>query len=274
LRGRRKMKIFQVDSFTDEPFKGNPAGVCLLDRERPDSWLQSVAMEMNLSETAFLLESDTSFNLRWFTPKTEVSLCGHGTLASAHVLWEEGIVDGEAPAVFDTQSGRLICKLASQWIQMEFPARSVEPTAIPSGLVESLGLEGREVQVSKYEGSGESLYLVEVGSAKMLQSLAPDFARLTDEVRSPVAVTSGSESADFDFESRFFAPTLGIEEDPVTGSAHCYLAPYWSERLKRRALTGYQRSNRGGVVKCELRGGGVVIAGKAVTVLKGDLIEP
>jgi PhzF family phenazine biosynthesis protein len=271
--GEAEMKIFQVDSFADQPFKGNPAGVCLLDQQKLDSWMQDVAMEMNLSETAFLLKNDPAYSLRWFTPKTEVSLCGHGTLASAHILWEEELVDRSAAVSFDTKSGRIVCTRAGDLIQMQFPARLLNRVAAPMALVESLGVSGEEVEVNSGVGDGEILYLVEVTSSKVLRDLTPDFVKLKDEVRRGVIVTSLSESEGVDFESRFFAPVLGIDEDPVTGSAHCYLAPYWARKLEKTTLTGYQCSSRGGVVRCEVHGDGVVIGGKAVTVMKGELLE-
>lgn len=273
VKGDSKMKIFQVDSFTDRPFKGNPAGVCLLEKEQADAWMQNIAMEMNLSETAFLLKNQGRFNLRWFTPKTEVQLCGHATLASAHILWEERILDGKEPAKFYTKSGELACEKVGNWIEMTFPSRQVRAAETSRSLIDALRLSGKEKKFYKYDGNGEILYLVEVAYDKIVKELTPDFEKLKTEDAKAVIVTAKSSSKGFDFISRFFAPSLGVDEDPVTGAAHCYLAPYWSKVLDKSELTGYQTSRRGGVVKCELRGEKVIIKGQAVTIFKGELVN-
>lgn len=267
------MKIFQVDSFTDRPFKGNPAGVCLLENEQAESWMQNIAMEMNFSETAFLIKSNEGFNLRWFTPKIEVPLCGHATLASAHILWEEGILEEKKLARFYTKSGELVCEKVDNWIEMAFPSRQVRAVKTSKSLIDALRLSDREIKLNLYDGNGEILYLVEVVSDEIVKELNPNFEKLKEEDAKAVMVTAKSSSKEFDFLSRFFAPSLGVAEDPVTGSAHCYLAPYWGKKLNKNELIGYQTSKRGGVVKCELRGEKVIIKGQAVTVLKGELVN-
>jgi len=266
------VKIFQVDAFTDEPFKGNPAGVCLLETKQTDSWMQNMAMEMNLSETAFLLKTQTRFDLRWFTPKTEVPLCGHATLASAHILWEEKILDKEELAAFNTKSGELVCKKADDWIEMLFPLKQVRATGVSESLLKALKISKNVAKFNLYDSNGEFLYLIEVPTDEIVRKLNPDFIKLKEEAKA-VIITAKSSSKEFDFISRFFAPSLGIDEDPVTGSAHCYLAPYWAEKLNKNELIGYQASKRGGIVKCELRGKKVIIKGKAVTIFKAELIN-
>ena len=260
--------IVQVDAFTAEPYRGNPAAVCVLEKEADESWMQAVASEMNLSETAFLVPAGDAFNLRWFTPAVEVDLCGHATLASAHVLWESGRLPGSVPAVFHTKSGRLSCTRTGDWIEMDFPATRPEeyPTPTPRGLLDALGIDTAvEVARNRFD------YLVEVDSEDTVRAMRPDFTRLRKlDVRGTCVTARGS--GDFDFVSRFFAPGSGIDEDPVTGSAHCALAPWWSERLGRDALTGYQASKRGGVVRTAVRGERVLLGGQAVTTLRGEIL--
>ncbi len=257
--------IRTVDAFTDRPFRGNPAAVCLLDGPREAEWMQGVAREMNLSETAFLALAEGGFDLRWFTPATEVDLCGHATLASAHVLWEEGRLAADQPAVFFTRSGRLGARRSGEWIELDFPAVPPRSAPAPAGLEEALGL--------RPPGYAESsLYsLAEIGSEDDLRGLAPDFRRLAGIVATGLIVTCRSRSAEHDFVSRFFAPALGIDEDPVTGSAHCVLGPFWAERLGRAEMTAYQASARGGVVRVRVAGDRVLLGGRAVTVLRGEL---
>ena len=266
------MKIFQVDSFTDEPFKGNPAGVCILDREQTKAWMQKIAMEMNLSETAFALRRDKGFRLQWFTPTTEVSMCGHATLATAHILWETSRLAEGLPAVFHTKSGELSCRKADAWIEMAFPSREVRATQMSGSLADAIGLATDKGEASSSETDDGLLLLVEVASQEILENVNPDFARLKEEA-AIVIVSSRSSSDEFDFVSRCFAPLLGVDEDPVTGSAHCYLTPYWSKRLRKTELVGFQASRRGGVVRCELSGEKVLIGGKAVTVFEAELIN-
>jgi predicted PhzF superfamily epimerase YddE/YHI9 len=260
------MRLLQIDAFTAEAFRGNPAAVCLLDRERDASWMQNVAAEMNLSETAFLLASGDGFSLRWFTPTVEVALCGHATLASAHALWEEQIVAADDRALFHTKSGLLTATRAGDWIELDFPATPEHRSDPPPGLLESIG-----VSQPVYVGRNRFDSLVEVGSESELRALEPDHARLrTIDVRG-VIVTCRSETKDYDFVSRFFAPGSGVDEDPVTGSAHCCLAPYWSSRLGRTDMNAFQASRRGGVVRVRLDGDRVKLGGQAVTVLRGEL---
>lgn len=264
-----KKRIFQVDAFADEPFRGNPAAVCLLEKPQPDSWMQDMAAEMNLSETAFLLKIQEGFSLRWFTPKTEVSLCGHATLASAHILWEEEMLQPAEKAIFFTKSGKLVASNKNNGIEMDFPSLSIEDADAPKSLMEVLKIKpsyiGRHVR-----SSGPS-YLIEVESEDMVKNMDPDFGRLRFEDAKAIIVTSRPKSSDYDFVSRFFAPALGIDEDPVTGSAHCYLAPYWAHKLQKNELVGYQASKRRGVVHCRVSGNRVFLKGKAVTIFRGEL---
>jgi PhzF family phenazine biosynthesis protein len=261
------MRLLQIDAFTSDPFRGNPAAVCLLDREREAAWMQDVAAEMNLSETAFLLPTDDGFSLRWFTPAVEVALCGHATLASAHALWEEQLLAPEAQARFHTKSGLLTADRRGSLIELDFPATREEQSEAPSGLLESLG-----VAEPVYVGRNKFDYLVEVASEEIVRALEPDHGRLRSIPVRGVIVTSRSGSDDFDFVSRFFAPGSGIDEDPVTGSAHCCLTPYWSSRLGKSDMVGFQASRRGGVVRVRLEDDRVKLGGHAITVLGGELL--
>jgi PhzF family phenazine biosynthesis protein len=258
--------ITQVDTFTDRPFAGNPAAVCLLAQPREESWMQFVAREMNLSETAFLLRRDDGFDLRWFTPTIEVDLCGHATLASAHYLWEEGHLAIDQAARFHTRSGLLMAEKKGTWIEMDFPATPAEPYVPVEALESGLGVKVHFTGRTRFD------YLAEVENEEIVRALKPDFGVLGRlEVRG-VIVTSRSAGSDYDFVSRFFAPASGIDEDPVTGSAHCCLGPFWKERLGRDGLIGYQASDRGGIVRTRCVGDRVRISGQAVTVLRGDLV--
>jgi len=230
--------------------------------------MQNVATEMNLSETAFLLKGNDGYNLRWFTPAAEVELCGHATLASAHILWETGVLQPGEQARFHTLSGLLTADRRGDWFEMDFPAKSETPVEVPASLIEILGA-GREV---KNIVANQFDFLVEVASESIVRAIQPDFTRLSKIPVRGVIVTSRSDSRDYDFVSRFFAPAVGVNEDPVTGSAHCFLSPYWSERLGRNELVGYQASARGGVVKVRLDGERVHLGGQAVTVLRAELI--
>jgi predicted PhzF superfamily epimerase YddE/YHI9 len=258
------LDLFQVDAFTDRPFAGNPAAVCLLDEVRDARWMQDVAREMNLSETAFLEPTGDGFGLRWFTPAVEVQLCGHATLASAHVLWETGTLDPAATARFHTLSGLLTAERRGEWIELDFPARPIEEAAPPAGLLEVFA-EPRFVGRSRYD------YLLELESEEAVRKSAPDPRVLSALGVRGVIITARASSAPFDFVSRFFAPGSGIDEDPVTGSAHCTLGPYWAPRLGKEDLLAYQASARGGVVKVRLAGDRVKLGGQAVTVLRGRL---
>lgn len=261
------LTITQADAFTGQPFGGNPAAVCLLPRPADAAWMQHVAREMNLSETAFLVRRDDgTYDLRWFTPAVEVDLCGHATLASAHVLWESGHLADGSRAVFHTRSGKLSATQRDGWIEMDFPAEPDRPAAAPAALAVGLGAD------PVYVGRNRFDYLVEVESEATLRSLSPDARRLSEIDTRGIIVTAHADTDGFDFVSRFFAPGTGIFEDPVTGSAHCCLGPYWQRRLGRADFTAWQASERGGLVKVAIRDDRVMLSGKAVTVLQGELI--
>jgi PhzF family phenazine biosynthesis protein len=258
--------LFHVDAFTDRPFAGNPAAVCLLNEPRPDAWMQQVAAEMNLSETAFLMKQEDGFRLRWFTPKVEVDLCGHATLASAHVLWQESHARPNETIHFHTRSGLLKAVRSADAIELDFPLTPEEPTTAPPGLAGALSVE------FKYVGKGRFDYLVEVDSETTLRNLAPNFRLLYTLPVRGLIVTSRSARPDFDFVSRFFAPGAGIDEDPVTGSAHCCLATYWRKQLHKDTFVAYQASARGGVVRVRISGDRAILGGQAVTVSRGELL--
>ena len=263
-----KQSLVQVDSFTKQPFKGNPAAVCVLESAKEDLWMQSVANEMNLSETAFLLKQDRGYSLRWFTPTTEVPLCGHATLASAHVLWTEGYASTGQAIDFQTKSGLLTAKYKDDWIELDFPASRSQDIPPITKLQDALGVA---IKTFAYNSLG---YLVEINSAQQVEQLKPNFALIKQLPVSNVIVTSLAEaSSDYDFVSRFFAPGLGIDEDPVTGAAHCCLAPYWRDRLHQDEFMAYQASSRGGEIKVYYNGGDrVLLQGQAVTVMRGELL--
>ena len=259
-------RLVQVDAFTDTPFSGNPAAVCILPTQVDAQWMQRVAAEMNLSETAFVVKHEDGYGLRWFTPVSEVDLCGHATLASAHVLWEERHLDSDETIIFHTKSGVLTCEQKEEWIEMNFPIARESSAVPPDVLVEGLGL------MPRYVGKSEFDYLVEVDSEAAITSLVPDFQRLQMVPMRGCIVTAHSDDPEYDFISRFFAPRLGVNEDPVTGSAHCCLGPFWAKRLRKEELTAYQASPRGGVVRMRMLGERIVLGGKAVTVMQGDLL--
>jgi len=261
------LRITQVDAFTDTPFAGNPAAVCLLQAPRDEGWMQSVAREMNLSETAFLVRTADGYDLRWFTPSVEVALCGHATLASAHVLWEDGHLPSARQARFHTKSGLLTGDRAGEWIELDFPAKREEPARAPAGLAEALGV------TPKYVGKNQFDYLVEVDGEGTVRRLTPNHAMLATLPVRGVIVTSRADSAGYDFVSRFFAPGSGVPEDPVTGSAHCALGPYWQSRLGKSDFVAYQASPRGGGVRVRVAGDRVKLGGRAVTVLRGELLS-
>jgi len=261
------LRIVQVDAFTDRLFGGNPAAVCVLPEPRDAAWMQAVAREMNLSETAFLHANGDGYALRWFTPAVEVALCGHATLASAHVLWQDGHLPLDRTARFHTKSGLLTAERRGAWIEMDFPAKRERAAEPPPGMLAALGLRD-----ARYVGRNEFDYLVEVDGEATVRGLTPDFAGLAKVEARGVIVTSRAASSDCDYVSRFFAPAAGVNEDPVTGSAHVCLAPYWSAKLGRPELVGYQASPRGGVVRTHARGDRVGLGGQAVTVLAGELL--
>jgi PhzF family phenazine biosynthesis protein len=269
------LAIHQVDAFTDRPFRGNPAAVCVLEVARDDVWMQAVAAEMNLSETAFLVprragagDAGSGFDLRWFTPTTEVDLCGHATLASAHRLWEGGELAVGDPARFHTRSGLLTARRGAEgWIEMDFPALPPHPLdPAPELLGEALG-----VPVAWVGASREDL-LALVADAATVRALSPDVSLVARLPARGLIVTAAADpGTDHDFVSRFFAPAVGVPEDPVTGSAHCCLGPFWAERLGKPVVVGYQASARGGTVRVRPRGDRVTLSGQAVTVMIGEL---
>lgn len=264
------VRIVQADAFTSRPFAGNPAAVCVLPEPRPEAWMRDVAREMNLSETAFLVPKNGApqtdgYHLRWFTPAVEVDLCGHATVASAHVLWEDGHLPPAAQARFHTRSGLLLADRRDGWIDLDFPATLPTPAEPPPYLLQALGTTARFVGKSRFD------YLVEAESEAALRELTPDFTALRKLGVRGVIVTARSSSPEFDFVSRFFAPGSGIDEDPVTGSSHCALGPFWCARLGKPDFIAYQASARGGVVRVRVRGDRVILGGQAVTVLRGEL---
>jgi PhzF family phenazine biosynthesis protein len=265
------VEITQVDAFTATPFQGNPAAVCILNSPREEKWMADVAMEMNLSETAFLTPHAVdhgAFQLRWFTPTLEIALCGHATLASAHVLWESGRLAPHAEARFHTKSGVLVCNKLGNWIEMDFPATFVEPCDPPAQLAEALGCEIKSIGRSKFD------YLAELDDEATVRGVKANHHLLHQLPVRGVIVTALANSANthnYDFVSRFFAPGSGIDEDPVTGSAHCALAPYWAKKTGKSEMTGYQASPRGGIVKVRPVQERVFLSGQAVTVLRGEL---
>jgi len=262
------MRIFQVDAFTDTPFSGNPAGVCLLDEPKDDGWMQAVAAEMNLSETAFLLMEKAGYRLRWFTPTIEVELCGHATLSTAHVLYEIGEAEPAEPIEFQSRSGTLGARWDSDHdrVVLDLPARPTEPAPIPSEISRALGIQ------AVAGGRVGKLHLIEIASEEAVRSMKPDFQTLRTFPGRGVMVTSRASTRGFDFVSRYFAPWIGIDEDPVTGSAHCALAPYWNARLGKTEMLAYQASPRGGVVHVRLDGDRVHLGGQARTVIVGELL--
>lgn len=266
-----RQKIVQIDAFTNRRFRGNPAAVCLLSEPAEESWMRAVAREMNLSETAYLHREGEGYGLRWFTPAAEVELCGHATLASAHFLWEDEHLERTCPAIFFTRSGRLTARSVGDWIEVDFPAdRVAEGAATPEPAALEAAL-GSPIVSSSTTG----LYLlIELESEALLASMAPDFERVRGLHPVGVSVTAPADDPGVDFVSRFFAPAVGIDEDPVTGSAHCSLGPFWGERLGKTEMIAHQISDRLGVVRVRLAADRVVLGGQAVTVLRGELLSP
>lgn len=262
--------LIQVDAFTNKPFQGNPAAVCLLNEPVEATWMQNVAQEMNLSETAFLWPQEEGFSLRWFTPAIEVDLCGHATLASAHALWETGTIEPSTIAKFYTRSGLLTAQREGDWIELNFPAtppEMIENTqkGIAEKLAEALGVTIQTLGKNKFD------YLVEVESEAVVRQIQPKFERLKMLPVRGIIVTSLATSEQYDFVSRFFAPAAGVNEDPVTGSAHCTLTPFWKSRLHKTEFIAYQASARGGILRVRLEGERVYLSGQAVTVFQGEL---
>lgn len=258
--------LYQVDAFTDKPFAGNPAAVCILEAQAGEKWMQNVAREMNLSETAFLSPEADGFRLRWFTPAVEVDLCGHATLAAAHILMEMGRLPAGAGVRFFTRSGLLKAKRIDDFIELDFPEKAEESAEALPGIEEALGISFRYVCKNKFD------YLVEVEEEAAIRNLNPDFQRLQQIPARGIIVTSRAKTAPYDFISRFFAPRVGVNEDPVTGSAHCFLGPYWAKRLGKKEFRAYQASPRGGEIGVRLQGERVFLSGKAVTIFSATLL--
>lgn len=259
------MKLFTVDAFTDHPFAGNPAAVCVLEEAKPDEWMQQLAQEINYSETAFVQIQDHGYGLRWFTPVREVELCGHATLATAHVLWTE--MDETAVELnFHTKSGILVARRFKDLVELDFPVTPAVEREPDSRHLAALG-----VNDIVYSGMSKFDAILVVDSEASLRDVTPDFQRLADVRVRGTMITAAADAKDVDFLSRFFAPACGVNEDPVTGSAHCCLADYWGKRLGKSELVGYQASNRGGTVHVKLAGERVLLRGKAVTIVRGEL---
>jgi PhzF family phenazine biosynthesis protein len=258
--------FYLVDAFAEAPFTGNPAGVCLLSAQAPEDWMQKVAMEMNQAETAFVFPTGHEFSLRWFTPTSEVDLCGHATLASAKVLWESGLLELEKEAIFQTKSGELRCRLQGGQIAMDFPAEPAQPEDIPESLIGAF--EGTPI----WYGRNRMDVLIQLLDYDEVLNLQPSSNMLASIPTRGFIFTAQSKDPQYDFISRFFAPGVGVEEDAVTGSAHCCLAPFWAPKLGKADLVGYQASPRGGVVGMSLNGNRVLLSGKAQVVVKGELL--
>ena len=263
-----KQSVIQVDAFTDKPFAGNPAAVCVSDAPIEDAVMQQIAAEMSLSETAFLypLEDEGNYRLRWFTPTDEIALCGHATLASAHVLWTEGYLSTDIKARFQTRSGELLASRQGERIQLDFPVQPVHDAAISPAMVAAMN------HADIVHGArNEFNYLVELRSHQAVVNIKPDLDKLAKLPYQGVIVTSIGDSP-YDFVSRYFAPAIGIPEDPVTGSSHCSLAPYWQTKLGKDTMVAYQASARSGVLHIECTPDRVYISGQAVTILRGELL--
>jgi PhzF family phenazine biosynthesis protein len=262
------LAITQVDAFADKPFAGNPAAVCILESPREEAWMQLIAREMNLSETAFLVKRGGHYDLRWFTPAVEVALCGHATLASAHVLWEQACISSDETARFHTKSGLLTAKKDGAWIEMDFPASDLrlDATLVLEDMESALDTKVKSLWRTRFD------CLAEVESEDAVRAVRPDITKIRKLKTRGLIVTSSTTGKDYDYVSRFFAPAAGVEEDPVTGSAHCCLGPYWKERLGRDNLVGYQASARGGYVRTRCKGDRVILSGQAITVLRGELV--
>jgi PhzF family phenazine biosynthesis protein len=266
MTNRKPVPLVLVDAFTSAPFGGNPAAICVLSEDRPEAWMQAVAREMNQAETAFLRPRAEGFSLRWFTPVVEVALCGHATLAAAHALWENAQAEPDHPIRFHTrESGVLTASRRGEWIELDFPATPDTSVEAPADLIEGLGATPRYVGRSAYD------YLVEFDSEEVVRGLRPDFGRLA-KVQARGVIATGPSAGGDDFVSRFFAPASGIDEDPVTGSAHCCLGPFWSHRLGKTNLVARQISARGGFLRVHVDGERVRLEGQALTVMRGELL--
>jgi len=259
-----RIKFFQVDAFTNSVFKGNQAAVCLLTKALSEQDMQSIAMENNVAETAFVVKrKDGDFDLRWFTPAVEVPLCGHATLASAHILWQQGVLAKDASAKFHTKSGLLTAEKKDNWIEMDMPAITNEKTALPDDLLKALNVKPVNVLMADIR------YLVEVETEKEVRTAQPDF-RVMKKHKTLILTSRADKGSKYDIVSRYFASSFGIDEDPATGSAHCCLAPYWAKKLGKNDIMAYQASARGAELKLRLNGDRALISGMAVTVINGN----
>lgn len=258
--------IYQVDAFTDQSFKGNPAGVCILEKDAPEEWMQNVAAEMNLSETAFITPDDKAFKIRFFSPEAEIPLCGHATLSSAHILYETGVVEKNKEIIFLSKAGKLTIRYEDGWITMNFPSYQVKPVKIPDGIAKIIGITPAELYRTAH---GWSFALLR--NENELKDLKPDFKAMKNSGFGDLIVTAPSDDPAFDFCVRCFAPALGINEDPVTGSAHCALVPFWHNKTGKERFVSHQVSKRGGVLKVALKGDRVEISGQAKTIFKAEL---
>jgi PhzF family phenazine biosynthesis protein len=261
-----KKVIYQVDAFTDQPFRGNPACVCIIENEMSDAWMQNVAMEMNLSETAFILKSENGFIIRFFSPVSEIPLCGHATLSSAHILFDEGFVSRNEKINFKSKAGDLVISSSGSWIKMNFPAYEAEKMKIPADFEKIAGIDPAELHRTAH---GWVIALLK--NEKEVRNLNPDFRLMKKSEFGDLIVTAPSDDNNFDFCVRCFAPALGIDEDPVTGSAHCALAPFWNHRTGKKDFISHQVSKREGVLKVELKKDRVEVSGQAITVIRGEL---
>jgi len=257
--------LYQVDAFTSEAFHGNPAGVVILLEEKPDHWMQSVAKEMNLSETAFLVEVQAGFSLRWFTPKVEVDLCGHATLASAHILYEKGYLSSTTSATFQTLNGKLSASISDGWVSLNFPRFSIKQIPLSGQIINVLGFTPKSVYKTDVN------ILVEMNDPREVKNFAPNFPALAELPFQGLIITARDDEKKYDFVSRYFAPRAGIDEDPVTGSSHCSLAPFWEPKINKREFSAYQASERGGILRVKLENDRVILKGQAVTIFSGNL---
>lgn len=257
--------LYQVDAFTSEAFRGNPAGVVILSEKMSDQWMQAVAKEMNLSETAFISKEQDGFNLRWFTPKREVNLCGHATLASAHILFEKGYLHSKTTANFNTLSGMLSASIADGWVSLNFPSLTLEQLPISDEITQALGFTPKGVFKTDVN------ILIEMDDPGAVSQFIPNFLKLAKLPFQGLIITARGGDDQYDFVSRYFAPQAGIDEDPVTGSAHCSLAPYWAPKLNKREFFAYQASERGGILKVKLENERVILKGQAITIFSGNL---
>jgi PhzF family phenazine biosynthesis protein len=264
-----KIPLFQVDSFTVKPFKGNPAGVCLLEQPRDAAWMQAVAMEMRLSETAFLCPKGNDYNLRWFTPSTEVDLCGHATLASAHILFELGFYDPDETIFFHTKSGVITATFDHGTIELDMPLVRPVPAESTPLLEEILG----QAPLAVTHSEDHAILVAEIANCDFIAPFEPDFKKIAQLEETDLIITAQTPEGKFDFISRFFSPHTGIPEDPVTGLGHCILTPYWAAKLNKDNLVAYQASARGGMVWCRLGKDRVYLGGKAVTVFSGEILH-